>query len=482
MKNKIIKQQGFTLVEILVTIVIFAFGMLGVAGLQLVSLTGMDTAQFRSVATLKASDMAERIRANSGATYVGVSALKSDCRASYYNSTVATPSGCIADTLAADEISDWETELSKRLPGGKGAICNDSTPNDGTPSRHCLRRQRPGGGQGLVDRQAAFESGGRSEARNREHGAVMKKQTGFSLMEMLVAMALGLLVVGGVAAVLASSSTIYKSSESRARIQEGSRFSLGMLQEDVRMSGHMGCFNYDLIPNRYSSIVKDGGFDGEYATRVVGYDALTTGGFHATLPTHIGQTGFKPVNGSDVLVVRVPTGKTLPVSDVMPTDEVPIPLGDATGLEADRMAVVSDCNYAVLFVMTNVPADKKIGHAANKNTQVSLGRTFRNDQGASLTPVSSVAYFVAAAANGVAKQQVAVSPGRQPECRGNHGWHRTDASRVHDFTGSGQCRPDPALRHGGRRRHRSGHRRARPAAAQVAAGQCHRGQAGSVFH
>lgn len=128
------KQRGFTLVEILVTIVIFAFGMLGVAGLQLVSLSGMDTAQFRSIATLKASDMAERIRANSSGNYAGATASKSNCRASYYNSTVATPAGCIADTLAADEISDWQTELSYRLPAGKGVICNDSTPNDGTPT------------------------------------------------------------------------------------------------------------------------------------------------------------------------------------------------------------------------------------------------------------------------------------------------------------------------------------------------------------
>jgi type IV pilus assembly protein PilV len=134
MKNKIIKQQGFTLVEILVTIVIFAFGMLGVAGLQLVSLTGMDTAQFRSVATLKASDMAERIRANSGASYVGVTGNVADCRASYYNKVVGTPTACVANTLAADEIADWELELSKRLPSGKGIICNDSTPNDGTPA------------------------------------------------------------------------------------------------------------------------------------------------------------------------------------------------------------------------------------------------------------------------------------------------------------------------------------------------------------
>jgi type IV pilus assembly protein PilW len=106
----------------------------------------------------------------------------------------------------------------------------------------------------------------------------MKTNQGFSMMELLVAMALGIVVVAGVGAVLVSSSTIYKSSEGRARIQEGSRFSLGVLQEDVRQSGHMGCFNYDLMPRRYTSLVLNPGFDNEYATRVVGYNAQTTGG------------------------------------------------------------------------------------------------------------------------------------------------------------------------------------------------------------
>ncbi|HEU4777436.1 MAG TPA: PilW family protein, partial [Telluria sp.] len=91
-----------------------------------------------------------------------------------------------------------------------------------------------------------------------------------------------------------------------------------------------------------------------------------------------------------------------PLAAAMTSDAEPIPLADDSGLEADRMAVVSDCNHARLFVMTNVPADKKIGHAANKNTVVSLGRTFKNYESAVVTPVASVAYFVAKAGNGVA--------------------------------------------------------------------------------
>ncbi|HEU4776570.1 MAG TPA: type IV pilus modification protein PilV [Telluria sp.] len=133
MKNKM-QQQGFTLVEILVTIVIFAFGMLGVAGLQLVSLTGMDTAQYRSYATLKASDMADRMRANPTTVYAGVAGTVSDCRPSYYNKVVAAPAACDSGKLAADEVADWTAELAKRLPEGKGVICMDSTPDDGIPT------------------------------------------------------------------------------------------------------------------------------------------------------------------------------------------------------------------------------------------------------------------------------------------------------------------------------------------------------------
>jgi type IV pilus assembly protein PilV len=127
------QQQGFTLLEVLVTLVIFAFGMLGVAGLQVVSLANMDSAQNRSVAALKASEMAERMRANASTTYSGVTGADNKCRTAHYNNRNSTPDNCTPAALAADDLWDWSQELAARLPSGKGTVCVDSTPDDGVP-------------------------------------------------------------------------------------------------------------------------------------------------------------------------------------------------------------------------------------------------------------------------------------------------------------------------------------------------------------
>lgn len=126
------RQAGFTLTEVLVALVIFAFGMLGVAGLQMKAMMGMDTAQFRSVASLKAAELAERIRANPGATYSGVAGVDNACRTAHYADRHATPDDCTPVELAEDDIEDWSEELAGRLPGGTGTVCIDSTPDDGT--------------------------------------------------------------------------------------------------------------------------------------------------------------------------------------------------------------------------------------------------------------------------------------------------------------------------------------------------------------
>ncbi len=129
----LIRQRGFTLAEVLVSLVIFAFGMLGVAGLQVVSLASMDSAQYRSVATLKAAEMAERMRANPLAIYPGQGGAHASCRTSHYNDRHESPASCAPAELAGDDVWDWNEELAARLPGGKGLVCFDATPDDGTP-------------------------------------------------------------------------------------------------------------------------------------------------------------------------------------------------------------------------------------------------------------------------------------------------------------------------------------------------------------
>ena len=126
------RHSGFTLVEVLVTLVIFAFGMLGVAGLQMISLSNMDSAQYRSIASLKAGEMAERMRANAGTSYAGVEGADNQCRTSHYANRYPVPAKCTPEQLAADDVWDWNQELAGRLPKGNGMVCVDSTPEDGT--------------------------------------------------------------------------------------------------------------------------------------------------------------------------------------------------------------------------------------------------------------------------------------------------------------------------------------------------------------
>lgn len=127
------QQRGFTLVEVLVTLMVFAVGMLGVAGMQMTALTGLDAAQYRSVAALKAAEMAERVRANPLGLYDGTAGHDRSCRSTHYDDLHPTVDDCDANTLAEDDLADWNKELAARLPVGKGTVCLDSTPDDGTP-------------------------------------------------------------------------------------------------------------------------------------------------------------------------------------------------------------------------------------------------------------------------------------------------------------------------------------------------------------
>lgn len=66
-------------------------------------------------------------------------------------------------------------------------------------------------------------------------------QTGFSLVEMLLASAIGLLMMAGVIRIFVASSDTYRDQEDVAQMQENARFALELLQRDLRQAGFVGC-------------------------------------------------------------------------------------------------------------------------------------------------------------------------------------------------------------------------------------------------
>jgi type IV pilus assembly protein PilV len=105
------RSRGFSLIEVMVSVVILSIGLLGTAGLMGASVKSTNTAYYRSQATVLADDYLDRMRANLKAARAGDYdlAIDKDCTAP-------------ASTMALYDCTEWKTALTDTLPEGKGAV------------------------------------------------------------------------------------------------------------------------------------------------------------------------------------------------------------------------------------------------------------------------------------------------------------------------------------------------------------------------
>lgn len=71
--------------------------------------------------------------------------------------------------------------------------------------------------------------------------AAIKSNQGLSLIELLIAMVLGLTLTAGIIQIYVGTSTTERDQEARLRIQENGRFAMNYLGQEVRMAGYLGC-------------------------------------------------------------------------------------------------------------------------------------------------------------------------------------------------------------------------------------------------
>ncbi|MFV0933760.1 type IV pilus modification protein PilV [Pseudomonas jessenii] len=91
-------QEGMTLVEVLVALVILGVGLLGAAALQLNALKYTDSARMTSQASFIAYDLMDRIRANAAADY-----------------TIAPPASGNPDVTRDQDLFDFNANIVSSL-------------------------------------------------------------------------------------------------------------------------------------------------------------------------------------------------------------------------------------------------------------------------------------------------------------------------------------------------------------------------------
>ncbi|MFV3412734.1 type IV pilus modification protein PilV [Pseudomonas nitroreducens] len=110
------RSEGFTLVEVLVSVLVLGIGVLGLAGLQSVGISAGHSALQRSQASWLAGEMADLLRANPEAARSGA-----------YDTTFAdVAGGCprpTGSTRAQLDLNQWQADVCETLGGtGSGSV------------------------------------------------------------------------------------------------------------------------------------------------------------------------------------------------------------------------------------------------------------------------------------------------------------------------------------------------------------------------
>ena len=111
--------RGSSLVEVLVTMIIIALGLLGQASLMAVSSKANNAAFLRSQATLLSYDILERMRLNRALAVAG----------NFTSAASVQSSDITGDDIDKQELRDWKARVEQALPSGEASITVDADGN-----------------------------------------------------------------------------------------------------------------------------------------------------------------------------------------------------------------------------------------------------------------------------------------------------------------------------------------------------------------
>lgn len=242
--------------------------------------------------------------------------------------------------------------------------------------------------------------------RHRNSRLSLGPHEGFSLVELMVAMALSLILLAGVLAIFASSRTTYETTDRLSRIQESGRFALDSIVRDLRSAGYLGCSRRSDFVSALAAIAGVPAADTllwNFGVPVEGFDAQ--GGVWGPAPDRAVAFATLVASGAvpsgDALVMRGPLGEFEPVRVISPMNDTIDPVTVAAApalLEADDVVMISDCEARAIFqitsnvggVLEHTDAPPPAGTPGNATDDLQAAFS----AAAELVPLQSVVYYL----------------------------------------------------------------------------------------
>ncbi len=185
---------------------------------------------------------------------------------------------------------------------------------------------------------------------------LVDRQKGFTLIEIMIALLLGIFLTSGVIQMFLGSKQSYRMQDNLSRLQENGRFAMYFIARDIRMSGYWGCVknNDNVITNNIDTTDSD-------------YDATIHAFTNSITGTNGTVDGTNPaLDASDSITIKGAFDSGVRITA---SSSAVSALSTASGQSVGDIAIVSDCRAGDIF-QVDTAANQAPGNTATTVSKV----------------------------------------------------------------------------------------------------------------
>ena len=241
----------------------------------------------------------------------------------------------------------------------------------------------------------------------------LKSSRGFSMVELMVAIVIGLVLLAGVSSVMVSTKRSYNTQDSLGRLQENARIAMVILERALRNAGYIGC---NIDPNNVTTVVDQSADPISFNLANLLEGSENGSNWYpsgSTLASTLKDSSGNPVTpraGTDLIYVRgAESAGTLQLKGKMNNQSASLKVDSPSGIVAGQILILSDCSSTDIFqatgVNTSAPFDNIIhntGSSTPGNVPLQGGAKLSKPYGedAKLMSFQSTIYYIGTGKSG----------------------------------------------------------------------------------
>lgn len=252
-----------------------------------------------------------------------------------------------------------------------------------------------------------------------------KSQCGLTLIEMMIAMLIGVFLMAGAVQIFSSAKQAYQLQENLSRLQENGRFAMDILTKDIRMSGFSGCSSKKsanniatpvspspnpatlptatvtapiVTPPTAGASIGINGAEGQDVTTDV-----TTNNWNST--AYPAACGTSPSNqciaAADIISIQSANSCGGQLTATTTATQIQISANNTCKISANDVLIISNCSTADIFVANNVNSNGTTitYNTSTQNSSKGLSATYGTD--AEILNAKLISYYIRKNGSGV---------------------------------------------------------------------------------